>query len=296
MPAHPGSGSTRPLRLCGSLSSPGASVVNVPSPTALIAGQSIYPVLVAESFRAKKLPIRLIAFEGETRDDLVGSFGESERVVLKVGQIGKMLKALEGFGAKSALMAGQITPRRLFQGLHPDMKALAILTRLKERNAETIFGAIAAEIEAIGVKLLDARTGLDEHLATHGVMTSGKSGYEEDALAHGIEIARTCAARDIGQGVVVRKGTVLAVEAFEGTDAMLRRAGTLSDRDMIFVKLGKPGQDTRFDVPVFGEQTLATMAEAKITTAALAAGQVLLLDKPTVLAEARRRGITIVGF
>jgi DUF1009 family protein len=127
-------------------------------------------------------------------------------------------------------------------------------------------------------------------------MTKRAEKIDDDYLRHGLEIARECARLDIGQGVVVRKGTVLAVEAFEGTDDMLRRAGTFKTDGMIFVKTVKPRQDFRFDVPVFGRRTLETMRAAKITTAALAAEEVLILDKSAVLKEAEAAGIQVLGF
>lgn len=265
-------------------------------PLALIAGQGLYPILVAKAVRAAGVPLRLIAFEEETRPELVASFAKGEMVMLKVGQLGHMLDALGDFGAGSALMAGQITPRRLFKGLHPDLKATRILLSLKRRNAETIFGAIAKEIEAINVTLLDARAFLDDQLATAGCMTGRKFPIEQDYVDHGVQIARECARLDIGQGCVVRKGTVLAVEAFEGTDEMLRRAGGFKTDESLFVKTVKARQDWRFDVPCFGLRTLETMREAGLAAAALEAGKVLILDKPAVLAQARTWGISLLGF
>lgn len=265
-------------------------------PLALIAGQGLYPVLVARAVRSAGVPLRLIAFEEETRPDLVDSFPSSERRVLKVGQLGHMLDALGEFGAGSALMAGQITPRRLFKGLHPDLKAARILFSLKRRNAETIFGAIAREIEAIGVSLLDARSFLDDQLATPGCLTGRRFPISDDYVAHGVQIARECARLDIGQGCVVREGTVLAVEAFEGTDEMLRRAGTFKAESALFVKTVKARQDWRFDVPCFGLRTLETMREAGIHAAALEAGKVLILDRSAVLAQARDWDISLLGF
>ena len=196
-------------------------------PVALIAGQGAYPQLVARSARGLGIALRLIAFEGETAPELVESFPESDRHTVHVGQVGKTLKLLEKFGAGYALMAGQVTPRRLFDGLRPDLKAAQILLSLKRRNAETIFGAVAKEIEALGIQLLDARSFLDDQLAEPGCMTGGKFPIDAEYLEHGIHIAKESARLDIGQGCVVRKGTVLAVEAFEGTDEMLRRAGGL---------------------------------------------------------------------
>jgi len=265
-------------------------------PIALIAGQGLYPVLVARAIRRAGVPLKLIAFDEETRPDLVAEFPEADRRTILVGQLGKMLRALEQFGAGYAFMAGQIAPRRLFKGLHPDLKAGQILLSLKRRNAETIFGAIAREIEQLGITLLDARCFLDDQLAPAGVMTGRRFPIDREYVEHGIHTAREVARLDIGQGVVVRKGTVLAVEAFEGTDEMLRRAGGFRTDQMLFVKTVKAHQDYRFDVPVFGQRTLETMREAGIAAAALEAGQVIVLDRPAVVAQARSWGIHLLGY
>ena len=164
------------------------------------------------------------------------------------------------------------------------------------KNAETIFGAIGDEIEKAGIHLLDARVFMDQDLAEEGVMVKGKEKITPEHLDHGIEIARENARLDVGQGVVVSRGTVLAVEAFEGTNAMLERAGKFGAKNCLFVKLGKPKQDTRFDVPVFGLQTLQTMNEAGIGTAALESGTVLLLDRDHIIREAGNLKITLIGI
>ena len=265
-------------------------------PVALIAGQGIYPLLVAAAARAAGVSLKLVAFDEETRPDLVDSFAPADRRTLLVGQLGKMLKSLREFDAGYAIMAGQITPRRLFKGLHPDLKAVRILASLKRRNAETIFGAIAQEIEGLGVTLLDARSFLEAHVASPGCMTGKSFPIEREYLDHGIHIARESARLDIGQGCVVRQGTVLAVEAFEGTDEMLRRAGAFKTADALFVKTVKARQDWRFDVPCFGTRTLETMRDAHLNAAALEAGKVLMLDKPAVLTQARAWGISLFGF
>jgi DUF1009 family protein len=193
-------------------------------------------------------------------------------------------------------MAGQVTPGKLFRGLQPDLKAIRMLAGLDRKNAETIFGAIGNEIENVGVHLLDARVFMDQDLAEEGVMVKGKEKIESQHLIHGIEIARENARLDVGQGVVVSRGTVLAVEAFEGTNAMLERAGKFGAKNCLFVKLGKPNQDTRFDVPVFGLQTLIAMKELGIKNTALESGAVLILDKTTLLSSAKKWGIGIVGI
>jgi DUF1009 family protein len=264
-------------------------------PLALIAGQGRYPVLLAARAKKAGISVRLIELGGETTPELIASFPEHERSAVKVGQVGKLLKELKKFDVGYAVMAGQVTPGKLFKGLHPDLKAIRMLAGLDRKNAETIFGAIGDEIEQAGVHLLDARVFMDEDLAEEGVMVKGKEKVAPEHLNHGIEIARENARLDVGQGVVVSRGTVLAVEAFEGTNAMINRAGTFGAKNCLFVKLGKPQQDTRFDVPVFGLQTLQSMHDAGIKNAALETGSVLLLDKVEVFKQAKKFGIGLTG-
>jgi len=264
-------------------------------PLALIAGQGQYPVLLAQRARQAGISVRLIELGGETSPKLVDSFAMDERSAVKVGQVGKLLKELKRLEAGYAVMAGQVTPGKLFKGLHPDLKAIRMLAGLERKNAETIFGAIGDEIEKAGVHLLDARVFMDQDLAEEGVMVKGKEKIAPEHLNHGIEIARENARLDVGQGVVVSRGTVLAVEAFEGTNAMLERAGKFGAKNCLFVKLGKPKQDTRFDVPVFGTQTLQEMKKAGFGNAALETGSVLLLDKSEVLKQAKKLDIGLSG-
>ena len=265
-------------------------------PIALIAGQGQYPILLAQRARAAGIDLRLVELGGETPTDLVNDFKPEQRAAVKVGQVGKLLKELKTLDAGYAVMVGQVTPGKLFRGLHPDLKAIRMLAGLDRKNAETIFGAIGDEIENTGVHLLDARVFMDEDLADEGVMVKGKDKIDPQHLEHGIEIARENARLDVGQGVVVSRGTVLAIEAFEGTNAMIERAGSFGAKNCLFVKLGKPEQDTRFDVPVFGLHTLQAMTKAGIGTAALQRGSVLLLDKPNLLSEAKKLRIGIRGF
>ena len=262
----------------------------------LIAGKGGYPILTAESIRQAGFPLRVISFAGETDQNFVSGLPENEHIQIKVGQLGKLLKSLEKLGCRYAIMAGQITPKRLFHGLHPDIKALRILNSLKTRNAETIFGAITTEIESIGIQMLDARAFLDSHLASPGKMTKESPKVEASYIEHGIRIAKGIAELDIGQGAVVRKGTVLAVEAYEGTDSMLQRAGTFKTDGLIFVKTTKKNQDYRFDVPVFGSRTLGVMHQAGIQTAALEANKVILLNKTKLLQQADSLNIALLGY
>lgn len=269
---------------------------NPAKPVTLIAGKGRYPELTLERLRAANLDTRLVAFEGETEAALIARFPAEHVARIKVGQLGHLLDALKAQRAGAAIMAGQITPRRLFKGLTPDLKAVAILATLKEKNAESIFGALAREIEKIGVRQLDARVFLDDQLASAGCMTGWFSGIDDDTLALGVRIAKESARLDIGQGVVVAGGTVVAVEAFEGTDKMLRRCADLGAEDMVFVKTVKPRQDYRFDVPCLGVKTLESLAAGGVMKAAVEAGAVLLLDKPAVIARAKELGITLFGY
>jgi DUF1009 family protein len=271
-------------------------------PVAIIAGQRDYPVLATEAIRAAGVPVRLIALKGETEPELIDAFPENERVVIKVGQVGKMLKALQKLEAGYALFVGQINPGKLFRDLTPDLKAVTLLASLKERNAHTIFGALAREVNAVNVEMLDARAFMDAHLASTGAMRDSDASrgrleaVNEDYLEHGIRMAREMAALDVGQGVVVRKGTVLAVEAYEGTDDMLSRANKYKTDQLIFVKCAKPTQNPYFDWPVFGEKTLQGMTESGIRTAALEADKVVMLNKQALLQKAATLGIQLIGF
>ena len=265
-------------------------------PIALIAGQGQYPILLAQRARAAGIDLRLIELGGETPTELVNDFKPEQRAAVKVGQVGKLLKVLKKLDAGYAVMVGQVTPGKLFRGLHPDLKAIRMLAGLDRKNAESIFGAIGDEIEQAGIHLLDARVFMDEDLADEGVMVKGKDKIEPQHLEHGIQIAHENARLDVGQGAVVSRGTVLAIEAFEGTNAMIERAGSFGAKNCLFVKLGKPEQDTRFDMPVFGFHTLQAMNKAGIGNAALQKGSVLLLDKPKLLSEAKKLRIGIRGF
>lgn len=263
---------------------------------AIIAGKGRYPALLAESAKARGAQVALVAFEEETDPSLFASFPESRRRSVAVGKLGRLLDALGELGAAGAVMAGQVTPRKLFSGMVPDLRLVALLARLKERNAETIFGAVAAEIESAGVRMLDARVFLDDHLASAGCMTGRSFGAESSEVSFGVRMAREMARLDVGQSVVTAKGTVIAVEAFEGTDNMLRRCAATGGKEMLLTKASKRGQDWRFDVPCFGLRTLECMAEGGVTRASLESDGVLMIDRPAVIARAKELGIEINGF
>jgi DUF1009 family protein len=264
---------------------------------AVIAGHGIYPSLLVAAARARGLQVRLVAFKEEADPALVAQFSPADRREIEVGKLGELLSCLTELGVGSAIMAGQIAPRKLFSGMVPDLRLVALLARLPKRHAESIFGGIALEIEAIGIRMLDARCWLDDHLATEGRMTGWLGGtVDAEEMAFGVGLAREMTRLHVGQSVVVAKGTVIAVEAFEGTDKMLRRCGDTGGKEMVLIKAAKHGQDWRFDVPCFGERTLESMAVGGVKRAALEVDGVLLLDKPKVLERARELGITLVGF
>lgn len=264
---------------------------------AILAGKGVYPSLVKDRLDAEGIPNALMAFEGETAPELWDRFDDTQRACANVGQLGHLLKNLKKVGARYAIMAGQITPKKLFKGMKPDLKAILVLATLKRKNAETIFGAIADQLQKIGVDMLDARSFLDDSLAPKGFFCGANmKNILPEHIEHAMHIARECARLDIGQGCVVSRGTVLAVEAFEGTDAMLERAATFEAKDCIFAKTVKPNQDYRFDVPVIGERTMRKLAAAGIKNVVVEADKVIVLEKDKVKKLADENGIRILGI
>lgn len=233
------------------------------------------------------------AFQNET-DPALGPLTDQVEW-MRVGQLGRMLGFLQKSGATHAVMSGQIHPKNLFD-LRPDIKALIVLARLKRRNAESIFGAIADEMSAIGVHLLPATIYMEEHLAAQGLIAGPKlKPREEDDLLYGFHIAKETSKLDIGQTVVVKNGTVLAVEAFEGTNSAIKRGGELGRKDAMMVKVSKPNQDFRFDVPVIGPLTLEAAREAKLRAIGVEAGKTLLLERDKLCALANEWKISLFG-
>ncbi len=261
----------------------------------IIAGNGVYPLILAKNARSAGVKrIIVAAFVNETREELA----EFSDVIewMRVGQLGRMIKFFRRHEVKSAIMAGQIDPKNLFD-LRPDVKTLVMLARLDQRNAESIFGAIADELEKVEVTLLPATTFMEDHLAPEGHICGPSLSRKEYAdLDFGFEIAKQVSRMDIGQTVVVKGGTVLAVEAFEGTNAAILRGGELGRKDAVMVKVSKPDQDFRFDVPVIGPQTLQTAAAAKLRVIGVEAGRTLLLERNTLFSGATSAKISIFGY
>ena len=261
----------------------------------IIAGNGIYPFLIATAARQKGVTsIHVAAFENETQPELADHADSIEW--MRVGQLSRLLKYFEKAGVRQAIMAGQIAPKNLFD-LRPDFRVLTILSTLKRRNAETLFGAVGDELAKFGIHLLPATTYLEDSLASEGLIAGPKPRrrFIED-IEFGFEIAKELSRLDIGQTVVVRNGTVLAVEAFEGTDEAIQRGARLGKGGAIVVKVAKPNQDFRFDVPVIGCQTLEVASAAGAKVVAVEAGRTLLLDKGAVKALAEERQVTIYGY
>jgi UDP-2,3-diacylglucosamine hydrolase len=268
--------------------------MQTPNTLGIIAGNGVYPRLLANS--ARKAGVKKIvaaAFTDETDPAL------SQHVDLinwmRVGQLNRLLKFFREHKVHHAIMAGQIAPKNLFD-LHPDWKALLVLAKLKQRNAESIFAAIAEELAKIDVDLLPATTFLEDSLAPSGLIAGRKlSRHEEEDVDLGWKIAKKISSFDIGQTVIVKNGTVIAVEAFEGTNEAIKRGGALARKDAVMVKVAKPNQDMRFDVPVIGVETIRVAAEAKLRVIAIEAGKTLLLERDSIVDLAERENISIVA-
>ncbi len=261
----------------------------------LIAGKGVYPLELARAARAQGIArLFAIAFKGET-DRAIERLVDEVRW-LHVGQLAAMLDALKASGVSRAVMVGQITPTHLFR-VRPDRAMLQLLGRLKARNAETIFGAVADELRALGIELAPASLFMDSAMPKPGLIGMRPPTAEEEAdIQLGLRVAKATSGLDIGQTVVVKQGTILAVEAFEGTDAAIRRAGELGGPGAVVVKVAKRGHDMRFDIPVVGMHTFKTLKRAGVSALAVEAGRTILLERDRLAEEADRRRIAFVAI
>jgi len=264
----------------------------------LIAGNRSLPLALARQARSQGIKrLVAVAFDGETDPALAPLVDEI--VWLKVGQLSKMVAAFTDRGIKHCVMAGQIAPRNLFD-LRPDLRALGLLFRLKEKNAHTLFGAIADELQKDGVQLIEATPWLKPLMPAQGFLLGPKLAAEQQTdVEFGFRIAKEISRLEIGQTVVVRNGTVLAVEGFEGTDQCLARGGGLAGKNggAVAVKVAREKHDLRFDIPCLGPQTLETCAAARISVLAFEAGKSVLLEQETCarLAKTNSISVTTVG-
>jgi hypothetical protein len=260
----------------------------------LIAGNRSLPLVVARQARLKGgQRVVAVAFEGETDPGLARLVDDI--VWLKVGQLGRMLDALKERGVKQCVMAGQISPKSIFD-VRPDLRALGLLLKLKEKNAHTVFGAVAGELKKEGIELIEATPWLQPLMPGTGFHLGPKLSVEHRAdVAFGHRLAKEVARLEIGQTVLVKNGVVLAVEGFEGTDQCLARGGTLAGRDggAVAVKVAKPSHDMRWDIPCIGARTLETCAAHRVAVLAIEAGKTLLLEEEAVKEIVKQSRMTI---
>jgi len=266
-----------------------------PASLGLIAGNRSLPLEFARLARAAGVG-RLVAVAVENETDPALATLVDDIVWLKVGQLSKMISAFTDRGVKQCVMAGQIAPKNLFD-LRPDLRAMSLLFRLKEKNAHTIFGAIADELKKEGVELIEATPWLRPLMPDAGFHLGPKLSDEQRAdVEFGFGIAREVSRLEIGQTVVVKNGTVLAVEGFEGTDKCLTRGGELAGKDggAVAVKVAKLNHDMRFDIPCIGPQTLETCLASGVAVLALESGRTLLLEHEACERLAKKNKLSVM--
>ncbi len=261
----------------------------------LIAGNRTLPFLLARQARAMGVTrLVAVAFEGETDPELAKLV--DDLVWLRVGQLGKMISVFTERGVKHCVMAGQIAPKNLFD-LRPDLRAVALLLRLREKNAHTVFGGIADELKKDGVELISAVPWLQPLMAGPGFALGKKLGEDETAdVRFGFRIAKEISRLEIGQTAVVKGGTVLAVEGFEGTDKALARGGELAGKSggAVAVKVAKEQHDLRFDIPCIGPQTIEVCVSSGVRVLAFEADRTLLLEQEVMERLVRQHGLTLL--
>jgi hypothetical protein len=264
-------------------------------PLGLIAGNGRFPFLVAAAARRAGRPVVAVAIREEAAPELAGEVDQLHWVGL--GQLGRCLEVLKTAGVHEAIMAGQVKHRQIFSDVVPDLKLMALLARLAFKNTDSLIGAVAETLEGEGIRLLPSTFLLADQMATAGAMTRlPPSRDEKKDIEYGRRIATTLAGMDLGQTVVVKDRAAVALEAMEGTDEVIRRAGRLAGPGAIVVKVAKPRQDMRFDVPVVGPATLDAMREAGASVLALDAGKALLIDKESFLQMAERDRVKVFGM
>ena len=261
----------------------------------LIAGNGRFPFLAAAGARRAGRRVVALAIREETDPELEREVDEWHWVSL--GQLGKAIAILQAAGAHEAVMAGQVKHKQIFSGIVPDLKLMGLLARLAFQNTDSLIGAVADALAREGITLLPSTAFLQDALASEGAMTRRKpSADERRDIEYGERVARTLAGMDLGQTAVVKDRAAVALEAMEGTDEAILRAGRIAGPGATVVKVSKPRQDMRFDVPVVGPGTLAAMREAGARALALDAGRTLLLDKPAFLEQAQAAGVAVWGL
>jgi len=270
----------------------------------LIAGNGKFPLLVLDAARARGEEVIVAALKEETSPE-VEQHGAAAVHWMSLGELGKLIDTFKREGVTRALMAGQVKHKQIFSSIRPDWLMAKLLFSLRARNTDALIGAVARVLADEGITLMDSTAYLEPLLARPGVLTRRAPTPEEQRdIGYGRQVARHLAQYDIGQTVVVAEAACVAVEAMEGTDATIQRAGAIMAslvgastlaRNLTVVKVAKPNQDMRFDVPVIGTNTIEIMRCAGATGLALDAGKCLLLDGDAILHAADDAGITIVA-
>jgi len=262
----------------------------------LIAGNGRFPFLVLQGARSQGIEMAVIAIKEEADAELA-KFAQKLHWV-SLGELSKAIELLKREGVTQAVMAGQVKHNKIFSAIRPDWKLAKLLFALPKKNTDSLIGAVAKVLGDEGIQLVDSTVFLKPLLPEAGVLTNRAASEGESAdMAYGLGIARNIAAMDIGQTVVVSSQACVAVEAMEGTDETITRAARIaSGKPLVVIKVSKPKQDMRFDVPVVGLPTIATMKAAGATALAIDAGRTLLFDRNELIAAANKAGITIQAF
>jgi DUF1009 family protein len=268
------------------------------APIGLIAGNGRFPFLVLQGARNLGHDVTVVAVKEEAFSELETEARRAgaEFHWVSLGHLGKCIRILKASGARQAVMAGQVKHVSLFAGIVPDLTLLSVLSRLKSRNTDALINAVADVMRDEGIELLDSTAFLTPLLATPGVLSTREPTDEERSdFEFGYRMADAIAALDIGQTIAVKHKAVVAVEAMEGTDEVIGRAGYLAGPGVRIVKVAKPRQDMRFDVPVIGLATIQAMRIAGASALSIDAGRTLVLDGKDVFASANEASIAIVG-
>jgi hypothetical protein len=265
----------------------------------LIAGNGTFPFLVLEAARALGHVVTIIAIQEEASPDLEVAAAREPRAALHrvpLGQLGLAIELMREAGVSEAVMAGQVKHVKIFSGAMPDRLLLSVLLKLRSRNTDALISAVADVLRDHGIELIDSTAFLAPLLARPGVLTArAPTDEEREDIAFGYRMADQIAGLDIGQTVAVKSAAMVAVEAMEGTDEVIARAGRLAGPGVRIVKVAKPNQDMRFDVPVVGVATIEAMRAAGATALSVDAGRTLLLDGDEVVRAADTAGISVVG-
>ncbi|HSL54572.1 MAG TPA: UDP-2,3-diacylglucosamine diphosphatase LpxI [Pyrinomonadaceae bacterium] len=260
----------------------------------LIAGNGKFPFMVVDGARRSGVPLVVAAIREET-DPEMDQLAERVKWV-GIGQLGRMIRFFKEEGVEKAIMAGQVKHVQIFSRAVPDARMLKVLLRLPRRNTDALIGAIATELESEGIELVDSTYFLQDSLPQSGTLTRREpSKQEREDINYGLEIAREIARLDLGQTIVVRGQACVAIEAMEGTDETIRRAGRLAKGRLTVVKVAKPHQDMRFDVPVVGVPTIEAMVEAGATCLCITAGKTLMFDRDQMIRTAEKYKISILA-